>query len=59
MKKAKVLETVNDLPNEFELDQLVEKLLFIEKVEKGLEQAKRGEVFGHDEIKKMADGWRK
>ena len=59
MKKAKVLETVKDLPNEFELDQLVEKLLFIEKVEKGLEQVKRGRTVSHDDVKKMANKWRK
>ena len=59
MKKQKVLDTVKELPNEFELDQLVEKLLFIEKVEKGLEQVKNGETISHDEMKKMVGKWQK
>lgn len=59
MTKDKVIDTIKQLPDEFELDLLVEKLLFIEKVEKGLEQAKKGEVVSHDEVKKMVDGWRK
>lgn len=59
MNKNKLIETINDLPQEFELDVLVEKLLFIEKVEKGLEQSEKGETVSHADVKKMVDGWRK
>lgn len=59
MTKEIVIDTVKDLPQEFDLDILVEKLLFIEKVEKGLKQVKSGETVSHEEVKKMVDGWRK
>ena len=36
MKKYKVIETLDHLPDEFDVEKLVEKLLFVEKVEKGL-----------------------
>ena len=32
MKKDKVLETVNDLPQEFELELLIQKLIFIDSI---------------------------
>ena len=35
MKKGTVIDTMNDLPEKFELDELIEKLLLVEKVEKG------------------------
>lgn len=38
MTKDKVIETVNDLPQEFDLDEFIERLIFVEKVEKGLQQ---------------------
>lgn len=39
MRSEKVLETVNGLPPEFALEELIERLIFIEKVEEGLTQA--------------------
>ena len=59
MTKEKVIDSIKELPEQFDLDVLLEKLLFIEKVEKGLEQARNGEVVSHDEVKKMVDKWRK
>lgn len=58
MTKEKVIETIEKMPEHFELDMLMEKLLFIEKVEKGLEQIKKGEVTSHEDVKKMVDKWK-
>jgi len=52
MKKEQVIDSIKELPEEFDLDLLLEKLLFIEKVEKGLRQVKKGEVVSHEEVKK-------
>ncbi len=59
MRKDKVLETVNGLPPEFELEELIEKLIFIEKVEKGLAQLDRGEIHSHDAVKQIVKTWQK
>ncbi len=50
MKKNKILETVNDLPKEFDLDELLERLIFIDKVEKGLEQVENGKTLKQSEV---------
>jgi hypothetical protein len=50
--KAKVLETVGTMPEEFNIDELIERLLFIQKVEKGLEQSKKNEIISMEELKK-------
>ncbi len=59
MTKTNVIDSIKELPEEFDLDLLLEKLLFIEKVEKGLEQVKDGKVVSHNDVKKMVDKWRK
>jgi len=58
MKKHKVIETLDQLPDEFSLEDLVEKLLFIEKVEKGLQDAEEGKTLSLHEAKmRMEKKW--
>ncbi|MBP6731113.1 MAG: hypothetical protein KA149_03585 [Chitinophagales bacterium] len=59
MKKGTVIDTMNDLPEKFELDELIEKLLLVEKVEKGLSQLDSGKTKTHSEVKKIVAGWKK
>ena len=42
MRKLKVIGTLDQMPEEFNIEELVEKLLFIEKVEKGIHDASSG-----------------
>ena len=60
MKKQTAINTVNELPKEFDLEELLEKLIFIEKVEKGLVQAKKGETIDHHKVmEKFNKRWSK
>ena len=54
MNKDKVIDTVNELPQNFELDELMEKLLFIEKAESGLQQVEQGKIVSHKKAKEIA-----
>ena len=57
--KAVLMKSIDDLPNSFAIDELIDKLLFIEKVQKGLEQSKDGTVFTKEEARKKLDKWLK
>lgn len=57
--KNKIIETLNQLPDSFELDDLIARLIFIQKVEKGLLQSKLGEVYTTLESKELLKKWRK
>ena len=59
MIKEKVIEVTKELPNEFDLDDLIEKLIFIDKVEKGLIQLDEGKTIPHDEVKNKVKEWQK
>jgi hypothetical protein len=52
MKKHTVIETLDSFEDEFDTEQLIEKLLFIEKVEKGLKDVEEGKSIGYKEVKK-------
>ncbi|MBV6642698.1 MAG: hypothetical protein KI791_18410 [Cyclobacteriaceae bacterium] len=57
MRKHKVLETVQLMPDDFNLDELIEKVIFIEKVEQGIKQGEEGKVVSHDQVKDMVKKW--
>lgn len=47
------------MPQEFSIDDLMDKLLLLNKIEIGLEQSKKGEAFTAEEAKKMIQAWLK
>jgi hypothetical protein len=57
MKKDRLIETINELPSEFDLDELIEKLIFKEKIEKGLKQLRDGNTKSHKQVKELARKW--
>lgn len=50
--KQKIVETVEELPEEATVEDAMERLYFLAKVERGWQQAEQGEGISHDEIKK-------
>jgi hypothetical protein len=59
LTKEKVNKTISQLPNSFTIDELIEQLLFIEKVELGLQQSEDGKVVSNDDVKLMIEKWSK
>jgi predicted transcriptional regulator len=57
MNRDKAMDTVKELPQEFELEDLLEKLVFVQKVEDGLKQLKEGKTVPHEEVKEMVKKW--
>lgn len=51
MTKQTVINILAALPEEFELDDLIEKLLFVERIEQGLQQLDKGETKSHSQVK--------
>ena len=59
MKRSTIINTLNELPKEFNLDDLLERLIVIEKIDEGLKEAKDGKTISHDKVKKMVSKWHK
>ena len=59
LTKEKLNRTINSLPDKFTIDELIDKLIFTEKVEEGLLQSDEGKVFSNEDVKIMIDKWSK
>ena len=59
LTKTQVYDTVSKMPEQFSLDQLFDKLLFINKVEIGLSQSENGQVNSKQEAKQKLSKWLK
>lgn len=55
--KEKVLEAVNSLPEDAGIEDAMESLLVIAKIERGLEQADSGNLLQHEEVKQRLAKW--
>ncbi len=49
--KERVLEAVRDLPEDTTVEEAMERLYFLAKIEEGLRQADAGQTVSHEEAK--------
>jgi len=57
MTKEQVITSLQELPDSFEPEQLIERIIALQKLEEGLEQIKRGEVVTVEEAKSRLAKW--
>jgi len=55
--KTKVKEALERFPEEFSIDDLVEKLIFIDKIERSRQQSRNGEVISEEELSADIEKW--
>ncbi len=53
------MNAMSELPNEFNLNKFLDRLLVIEKIEVGLKEAKSGKTVSHEIAKKIISKWQK
>ncbi len=59
LTKDKLRQSINRLPETFTIDELIDQLIFIEKVEEGMEQSKEGKVLSNEDVKEIIKKWSK
>jgi hypothetical protein len=59
LTKENVIKTISKFPDSFTLDELVDKLIFMDKVERGLDQSLNNKVQTHEEAAKRLVKWLK
>ena len=57
LTKAKVQELISHMPESFSVDELVEKVFLLQKIEIGKQQIKEGDSFTEDEMDNIVDSW--
>ena len=59
LTKDRLRQSINKLPDTFTIDELIDQLIFIEKVEEGLEQSKERKVLSNENVKEIIEKWSK
>ena len=59
LTKDKLTRSITNLPESFTIDELIDQLIFIEKVEEGLKQSDQGKVVSNEDVKLIIDKWSK
>jgi predicted transcriptional regulator len=57
--KQKVLRAVQSLPENASIEDAMERLLFLSKVERGRKQADAGQTISHEKVKQKMKRWLK
>ena len=55
--KTKLKEQIENFPDEFTIEELIDRLIFIEKIELGNQQSKSGEEISEAELEKEMSKW--
>jgi predicted transcriptional regulator len=57
--KERIIQAVEELPANATIEDAMERLLFLAKIERGLKQADAGETISHVEVKERMAEWLK
>lgn len=57
MRKNTVIETIKNLPDEFSIDEVIERLIILEKIEKGRQDVQDGKVNTEEQAKEKLSKW--
>ena len=57
--KTQIIEAIQAMPkDEFtDIDEVLEEIVLLNKIEEGLEAMKKGEVVSEEEVHKIMDAW--
>ena len=53
LTKEKLMATISELPETFSMEDLFERLIFVQKIELGLEQSEKGQVVSTEEARNV------
>ena len=57
LTKERLIEQIDKLPEKFSIDELVENLILIEKIETGNKQSENGQILSESELENEIRKW--
>ncbi len=57
--KERVVQAIQELPDDASIEDAMERLLFLAKIERGLQQADAGQTIPHADVKARMAKWLK
>ncbi len=59
LTRTNVIKTITKFPEHFSIDELVDKMILLDKIEKGIQQADNNQVISDEELEKKIEEWLK
>jgi predicted transcriptional regulator len=57
MTKEKLIQTIQELPDSFSVEELFDKIILLQKVDIGVQQSNAGQVVTTDEAREKLQKW--
>jgi len=57
--KKQLIEAIENMPNESSTEDLIERIIFIQKIEQGITDVQQNNVVNEDKIDYLIDEWSK
>jgi len=57
--KERLLQTLEDMPEKISVEELIDRILLIQKIENGIEDAESGRTYTTEEAKEKLGKWLK
>jgi predicted transcriptional regulator len=57
--KQKVLQAVNDLPDDASIEDAIQRLVLLAKIDRGIQQADAGQTVPHSQVREKMAKWLK
>jgi hypothetical protein len=55
--KEKIINGINNLPDPITIDDILDEIILLEKIEKGLDQSEKDQIISDDDLDKRIDKW--
>jgi hypothetical protein len=55
--KTQLIQTLDKMPENMSIDQIIDQLIFLEKVQKGLEDSANGRIHSKSQAKEKLNKW--
>jgi len=59
LTKEKIKKTIDTLPEDLTIDQVIDRLIMLDKIEQGLTDVENGNVYTTEEVKSKLSKWLK
>lgn len=57
INKQEILEVISQLPDKVNLEEVIEALYVLAKMQQGMKDIKKGQLITHEELKKEVKRW--
>lgn len=57
LTKEKIISGIQKLPDSVTIDEILDQIILLEKIERGIDQADKGQILTEDDLDKKITNW--